>query len=211
MVVIDGAYLLYPDRRNWSSPEQHEAVVYTCQAAGLGLTVHVPPGLWAGNEVEKRSAMFAHAEQVAEPNVDWYWVMDADEIVDHCPTDLRARLDATDLDVAEVTEFERHPETDQASWFDWEPESRFQIRKLFRAIPGLHVEGNHYTYATPDGRKLWDQAKPEDQEPCLDLSDLTIEHRTNYRTRNRTTKAKAYYQLRDKTGVEQAAAGGRAG
>src|SRR6266498_2048177 len=52
LVAIDGAYVLYPEARNWSRPDQHETILYSCQAAGIGLTLHTPSTVWFGNEVE---------------------------------------------------------------------------------------------------------------------------------------------------------------
>ena len=35
LVAIDGAYALYPQGNHWSRPDQHEIILYSCQAAGI--------------------------------------------------------------------------------------------------------------------------------------------------------------------------------
>jgi hypothetical protein len=68
----------------------------------MGLTLHVPPGPWLGNEREKRTTLFRLGELAAGDD-GWLWVIDADETVTVGPTrtDLDD-LDASEFDVAEV-------------------------------------------------------------------------------------------------------------
>jgi hypothetical protein len=157
-----------------------------------------------GGEVEKRTAMFRLAELVAEPNVDWLFVMDADMVVTEA-TDLVARLAETDLDVAEYTLWERidpqaFPEQARANV---QRRSQTPMRGLFRAIPGLHCAHNHYTYVTGDGRTLWGQTGGRfDQAPALSLPHVRVEHRTHVRDRERSEQQRAYYRLRDQLKLE---------
>lgn len=208
LVAVDGAYGLYPDGKRSSSPEQREAIEETAHGMGIGLTLHIPPTVWSGNEVEKRSAMFALAEMVARPDRDWYFVLDADEVVKTVPADLRRRLAETNCDVGETTCLNRTPpQTEQEQEFRWDPISRVTIPKFFRAIPGLRVVGNHYTYALPDGRKLWGHGfdmQRRDSEQFVDFTDLKIEHRTAFRGVFRREQQKDYYQRRERLKTEQA-------
>jgi hypothetical protein len=71
---------------------------------------------------------------------------------------------------------------------------------VFRAIPGLHFDSNHYTYRTPDGRDLHSYS-----EPAVDLSCVEVEHRTAHRDRFRKELQQDYYRRRDEMGVEQPA------
>jgi hypothetical protein len=207
LVAVDGAYFLYPDGRNRSGSEQAAIITDTATACGMGATVHTPQSTWEGNEVEKRSFMFRLAETVAQPD-DWYFVLDGDEVILDIPDDFKARLAATDLDVGEVTFWEHQdPQQDPklakaARQFEWSGHHRYPIRILFRAIPGLKVEGNHYTYITPDGRLLWGNQVESQQEPALDCRDLLIEHRTHLRDLARRADAQRYYKTRDATGIE---------
>lgn len=207
LVAVDGAYALLPGGRASSGIEQQQTIAETALACGMGLSLHVPETTWAGDEVEKRSFMFALAETVAHPNQDWYFVMDADQVVSH-PINLKAQLAQTGLHAAEATFWEQ-PDTSNAKaqkaaqQFVWPRTTETQVRILFRAIPGLRVEGNHWTYVTPDGRKLWGNEKVKDGlEPALDLTSLRVEHRTNFRDKARRKQQYAYYSRRSELATE---------
>ena len=75
--------------------------------------------------------------------------------------------------------------------------------KFFRAIPGLRAVTNHFTYSTPDGRKLWGDAKKDRLEPRLDLTAVKVEHRSKLRHTDRRRAAERYYRLRDDLGLEE--------
>lgn len=189
VVAVDGAYAAYPEAslNPRSGAEQHAAILETCHAMQAGSTVYSPFEAWQGNEVEKRSYGFRLAEQVAESG-DWYWVMDADQVVIRS-SGLLDDLASTPLDVAESWFYERNALNDP---------TRFSLRNLFRAIPGLRVVGNHYTYMTMDGRRLWGDGR---LEPSL-ITRAEVEHRTWLRPRARQQKQNDYYRRRDMIGAE---------
>lgn len=210
IVAVDGAYVLFPAARARSGPEQHEAILATCHALGIGSTIHTPREVWYGNEVEKRTAAFRLAEQVAEPWTDWYYVLDADEFVSDVPSDIRARLDETELDVAECTVWEGHNADHPGErYVEGASLSRNAIRKFFRAIPGLRVEGAHYLYlAEREERTMYLWGHPDltpAAEPALNLTDLRVEHRNRFRNRYRNRLANDYYATRDAIGAERIA------
>lgn len=190
VIALDGAYFLLPQGKARSSTYEHLHILELCNALNLGLTLHWPPHPWAGNEVEKRTALFRYADQIAKPG-DWLLVWDADELMTN-PRDIRARLAATTEDVAELgfTQEERDPDRTI---------SNGKIRKLFRWTPGIYLDVNHFTYKTPDGRTLWGQ---KDLEPCADFTDLTLEHRTQFRPPARSKQQHTYYNLRLEHEVE---------
>jgi hypothetical protein len=211
LVAVDGAYALFQGGRAASGTEQHEVLVETCRTLGLGLTLHAPEHVWHGNEVEKRSFMLALAETVAEPHADWYVSVDADNVISYADL-VPERLAELDEDAAEARLWQRH---DYLGMDDgavartpgamWPEETRCPVRCLFRAIPGLRLAGNHYTYALPDGRLLWGRDSEHDQplEPAADLTQsLVIEHRSHFRTPWRRELQKAYYQRRDMVRAE---------
>ncbi len=184
LVAVDGPYALFPDHRAASPGIQHDAIRETASAASMGLTLHVPSEPWAGNEVEKRSFCFELAETVAEPFEDWYLVCDADQFIVSA-IGHTARL-ATDCDVAETRMIERHLTGSGGMPF----------RNMFRALPGLRLDGNHYTYRA-DGRNL-----SNGSAPVLDLSCIEIEHRLRPVTEPRRRAQLDYYQRRDREQVE---------
>lgn len=201
LVAVDGAYALFANGQPASPPEQHQAIEDTCRTHNIGLTLHVPRTTWQGNEIEKRTFCFRLAEQLAEPD-DWYWSMDADQVVTDCPPDLKQQLGETKHDAAVVTFYEGHHERKVAQRATWDGDE-FPVRLLFRAIPGLSVEGNHFTYVTPDGRCVWGNPHQQHIDPALDLSALRVEHRTWERDEERHRAQYDYYRRRDETGYER--------
>lgn len=206
IVALDGAYGLYRPCEAWSGTEQHDAILHTARGCGLGCTIHVPQRPWDGNEVAKRTALFAYGDLAAEPG-DWLWVADADEVVTSSG-DTKRTLEQTSLDVAEVLLWERmdwhsrRPEEERAAVESDLPErSQTTIRKLFRAGLGIRVSGNHYTYVTADGRVLWGMGRA--QEEAVSVLEVKIEHRNRWRAQARTSARNAYYERRDIARVER--------
>jgi hypothetical protein len=179
LVALDGRYQTFPALEDVSPSEQHEAIEAACDMAGIGLTLHVQ-GPWA-SEIEKRSALFALGEKHTQPD-DWYWIADGDEQVTHAQH-VHDVLDHTPFDVAQVTMTGR----------DANP----QFPKYFRAIRGLHVYANHYTYRTPDHRYLWGNQRTTLLQPRA-IVNLTVHH--HERTARRRTQAVGYYATRDQAG-----------
>lgn len=209
LVAVDGAYQLLPEGENASAQEQREVINDTCAAMDIGLTMHVPDTVWMGNEVEKRSRMFELGQFVANEGEDWFMVIDADEVLKTCPGDVRQRLEESPHDAGQVTFLTRAKvQAHLAQQFQWDEVSRSQIPIFFRAVKGgIRVVGNHYTYVTADGRKLWGHGFDKtsgDLEKFLDLSDVEIDHRTEWRTLQRRDKQKRYYQRRDEMVIESA-------
>jgi hypothetical protein len=202
LVALDGAYALYPEAAPSSPPEQSAAIRDAAREAGIGCDVHVPDQVWAGNEIEKRSALFALAERVAEPNRDWYFVVDADCVIEESPDDLLEQLAATELDVGEVMMWEPGTVTGPARDYSrWRRDDCFDMRSFFRAIPGLRVEGNHYNYVTPEGRRLWGHNRRHLTD-ALNLRQVRVTHRSRLRSIERAERQYAYYRDRDRLRVE---------
>lgn len=204
IVAVDGAYALYPQGTAQSDPVQAQTILETAAAAGIGATVYTPPTVWGGNEVEKRSHLFTLGEAITTED-DWYFPIDADEVMKHASVRVRPALEETDLDVAEITLSERaNVEQNIARQIDWPETERHKHRQLFRAIRGLHVDTAHYHYKTPGGFYLWG---PEHIcEPALDLSmEVEVEHRNHLRTIARDKARREYYQRRERLGIECAA------
>lgn len=192
IVALDGAYQEFPRARARSGLAQHEAIHRAAYAIHAGLTLHVPDAPWE-SECLKRTRLFHYGDQVARPG-DWFIVLDADEVITSAPADLADQLEHSVFDVADVTFNEPQP---------GKPTRRYPIPILFRAIPGIRVEGNHYTYRAPDGRTLWGSATTKRLAPRMTLTDsLVVEHLTHYRDRDRHQAAHAYYRARDAAGLE---------
>ena len=199
VVAVDGAYGLYPEGTPTSAPEQRGAIESAAQAIGLGCMIYEPDTVWQGGEVEKRDTMFRLAEQVAEPNVDWYLVIDGDEVVTEC-CDLHAALEAEGLDAGVVPLWQYRTVGRPHAWppSDAQQLVRHRIRKLFRAIPGLGVRGRHFHYMLPDGRALW---RSYDMVEASEF-DMRVYHRRPERDGLRDERRQAYYAIRDQVDAE---------
>ena len=192
LVAADGAYFLYPQGRAASPVDQQEALLRTSLGAGMGCTLLVPQDRWAGNEIEKRTALFRAGEIVSEPNVDWYFPVDGDMVLTEA-YGWKDQLAELDEHVAQIMLWER----DNGSG-----ESQCAAPQLYRAIPGLHVETNHFTYRTGDGRYLRGGTLV-DVEPAAMLLNVKVEHRQRQRPNVRKQGQQGYYARRASARAER--------
>lgn len=213
LIAVDGAYALYPGGKGRSPADAHDALRAACDAHSVTLREEWRVNPWQGGEVEKRAAMFKHALNAATPYEDWFLIMDGDMLLGECDPELvRAELAETRCDVAEVTFAElaygSSTHTIHATGF----------RSLFRALPGLTVEGTHWLYVIPDesrpsGRRfMWHgitkAGRPAEwlhaPEPALDLrEDIQLLHRPHVRSRERVKGREAYYANREQARAER--------
>lgn len=201
--AFDGAYALFEGATAASGPDQANTIRQVTAELGMGCTIHTPQHVWLDNEVEKRTAMFRTAWAVSDPG-DWWIILDADTVITQTPHDLKQRLADTDLEVATVTvEQPRNLDTSlpQARKFNYPRAGRHPQRLMYKAQP-LRCQNNHYTYVTADDRVLW-ASDSGTQEPCIDISDLVVQHRDGQRALDRHQAKHAYYKRRDQLGVER--------
>ena len=206
LVAVDGAYALLPNGRAYSGFEQHQLIDEICRGSDVGLTLFAPQEPWLGNEVEKRSFAFRLAETVAEIGEDWYFIMDADEVVTSA-LGLKHVLSTTDEDVGHTWFYERldpfvSPGYAKLAAQTFIPrEDRIMVRTVFRALPRLHVAENHFTYITDAGHILWNGGNGG-EVGTVDTR-VEIEHRTRLRDQARKAQQIEYYLRRDKLGLER--------
>lgn len=186
LIAVDGPYAQFPGavRKPASGIEQAETIAHVAAGAGIGCTIHTPRQPWWGNEVEKRDFMFRLGSTMTEPG-DWFLRIDADEVFTQVPDDTRTLLAATQLDVAEVTMWERD-----------DLDSQFPIRVLFRALPGIGVQQAHYVVTAPGEtrtRVLCGNDIKHRAEPAEALWDVRLEHRTRHRSPLRRALKNDYY------------------
>jgi hypothetical protein len=202
VVAVDGAYAHYPGGKGQSPTGQAEAIRETARACRIGCSIHEPQERWGGNEIEKRAFLFHAGELVSQSQNDWYFILDGDELVTEVTCEVRKVLMDSDHDVGRVTCWTNrdHLEPRERSFLS-ETTENYPIRKFCRAIPGLTVVENHYTYVTPDGRYLManSQIHPEEQPEELAIK---VEHRNRARDLKRNADAKAYYDRREELGLE---------
>lgn len=213
VVAVDGAYQLFPKGQARSPRAQADAITLAADAAGIGCTLHRPETVWFGNEVEKRTFAVQLASQMAEPMVDWLFVIDADEIVVQVEPAFREYLARTERHVATyglVEYADPHalePQARLARSIHLDPVTRSWVRGIYRVLPGLRYESAHYVVTGEvDGEKvyLWGQPDEHLLEPEEDLHHLVVvEHRNRQRDLARADAAKRYYSRRDALGVER--------
>lgn len=202
VVAVDGAYALYPRGRASSGTQQSDAVRLAAEATGIGCTIHVPRTVWAGNEVEKRDAMFTLGQVAVDAGRDWFLVLDADEVVTECDrASVCDQLASTDLNVASIaweTYNDHSSRGDHLTGVDHR--TSHMARRLFRsAATPIRVAGQHWRYVR-DGEVLWGRGAA----PAVDLDGIRVEHRSHLRPPVRRESAKAYYATRDALRVESA-------
>jgi hypothetical protein len=179
IIAVDGPYAGFPGAmmQPASGTDQADAILRTAAGAGIGCTIHQSRKVWWGDEwggeVAKRDFMFQLGMTFAQPG-DWFFRVDADEIISDVPADTKSRLAATDAHAAEVMLWQR-----EASSYAQHP-----LRCLFRAIPGIRIEQAHFVVTAPvDGKREF-LAGPK-ALPAEPLWDVRLEHRTHLRTDDR--------------------------
>jgi hypothetical protein len=214
IVAVDGAYALYPGATARSRPDQVEAILHTCEAAGIGCTIHQPSDVWWGNELEKRNYSLQLAGLRLDEQ-DWLCVFDADyHVMQARPEEIRYELANTDLNVATYTILDgKDLQADE--WMAAYAENRpidtqwtGRTRDLYRYSPSLRYVGTHYCVTGRyDGRQQWLRGYESEfqyLEPELRLEDaLVVHHRTQHRPLVRRSSADSYYKHRDASGIEQ--------
>lgn len=190
LVAVDGAYASFPHARGGSPTVQADVVYHTARGTGMGATVHTPGAPWIGDEIAKRSFMFALGHLVAEPGEDWLWICDADEVIIGAPR-VRDQLAETACDVAEVL---LEPADGGVT----------PIRRLFRAHPrGIRAVGNHATYVDGAGRYLRGMSEQEPVDAEQATWDTRVLHRAHdARVQARDVARERYYAHRDAMGLE---------
>lgn len=196
LIAVDGPYALFPGamRKPASGTEQADVILRTAAGAGMGCTIHQSRQVWWGDkwgpEVQKRDFMFQLGKTFAGPD-DWFFRIDADEVLTDIPFDVRERLQNSEHDVAQVTIWEREAHGHVGEIVDTLGDYQSPFRCLFRNGPGLRIEQTHYTVFTGDGRSRR-TLNGLHQVPVEDLLDMRLEHRTHLRTKARRRQKDEY-------------------
>lgn len=197
LVACDGAYALYPGGHTSSGHRAHKTIRRAARAHDLPLALYVPDRVWE-TEMEKRSFMFHLAHEHSPEG--WWIVVDSDYELMEPRWPLPVLLDGVTDDVCTAT-LHTPPGPNGNATFG--PPLHMSMRVLFRAQPGVTVQGNHYTYVTADGRHLWGNETTTKLQPAHDLTgDVHIQHWTYHRPKRRIGQQFDYYRARDAAGVE---------
>lgn len=193
IIAVDGPYASFPGalRNPASGPEQAETILRTAAGLGVGCTIHSPRQPWWSGEVGKRDFMFKLGMTFAESG-DWFFRVDADEVLTDVPFYAKEQLAQTERHVAEVTMWER-PSEEVGRVVDT-PDYEQPFRCLFRAIPGIRIEQAHFVVTAPvDGRREF--LVGPNALPAEPLWDVRLEHRTQMRSLARKRLKNEYSPL----------------
>lgn len=185
LIALDGAYARFPGGTAHSPRSNRRVLDKACEKAGIDLWHVAPNDVWHGDEVEKRSVLFALAESVTSED-DWYFVVDGDEQVTEAEDSIPALLADTDRLVGSAVLYAH--------------DGSQRLRMFFKAVRGLRPVGTHFTYGLPDGRVLWGGYGQETEE-AVELP-VRVLHKTLERSTARRNASLAYYAKRDKALVE---------
>lgn len=187
LVAIDGAYDLYKGERKFSE-RQITAPMF---ASGIE-HVHLDIGHeWSGNETEKRQYMLDKALDISEPG-DWLMIVDSDYLFKEIPRiDIfRKTLQTTSAEAIDINFYESEDGT-----------GVHKMRMFMRALPGMFMDGNHFTYRLPDGRHHHVLVR-DSTAPSIQAEDILVQHRCYLRDEKRREDQTAYYEQRDEQGIE---------
>lgn len=185
LVSADGAWELYPDGKPESPAEQREALHAAVVSTGLTHASIDPLTIWP-SQVAKRSEVYGMAAAMS----DWFLVIDGDEWVKSQGC-FREKLATVERDVCQVLMAPREG-------------ARFlqRRRRVFRALPGLHVMETHNGIVTGDGRWLAGPRRIK-SEPAADLTrELLLGHSFRGRSDARNANSRSYYEARKRLRVE---------
>lgn len=206
LVVVDGAYMLYPQGKPSSDPDQMRLITEICRGARIGLTTHTPVQVWSGNEVQKRNHALWLAEAVTNED-GWYLVLDADCIITQVSPswfkDVHEIAEdgwgAIDLSVRE---------TRPIPGVELDPEDSYApIRLMYRALRNMQYGPSHWTLRAPDPNDenewlfFWG---PKEFEPVSSYDGkhlLKFDHRHD-RPEYRRVNQRKYYAKRDQLHIE---------
>ncbi len=198
LVAADGPFLLYGGQPK-SSSEQADALRFAAARIGIRME-ELAPRVWS-TQVAKRKLLTTWASTtryVERDEESWMLVVDADEYVLRAdPDELRARLAATERDVAYVYGEDTGRRGELGRW-----------RRLFRCRPELTVWNAHNEYviveASQSVRRLHGDPRDGDLDEPEDLSDLLVlGHDAGGRPFDRQKAARRYYVLRNQSETER--------
>jgi len=195
VVAVDGSYSRYngPAR---SSLSLIEKMYFLTKQLNMGLLLYQPTKPWIGDEVQKRQVMIDLAWSIAE-NEDWFVVWDCDYKLIDTSIDtpdwatIALKLMSTEEDFATVSFTESNNDD---GWHQMQMFIRAQL---------VTMDGNHHTYLLADGRRGQVLRRPvPNMADALDLSEIKVRHRVHERDSGRRAKQTAYYEKRDRLGLE---------
>lgn len=212
VVAVDGGYALYPGSRPRSMPEQADAIRLAAEAVDLELILYQPKEIFWQNEVQKRNLTLKLAGAIAEPDVDWVAVFDADMHIMKTNRDsIRWDLENTKLNVATMTVLEGKDMLDDdtlrvvAQQVPLDHEWTTRARLIYRYHPTLAYGPQHWSVTRKVGRRkawLWGPTAMK-LEPALELdASLVCYHRSQDRAYLRRQAAEVYYETRDIRKIE---------
>lgn len=185
IVAVDGGYELIPGATGSSGSDEHDAVIRSCDEAGLELDLVVPRAAWSG-QVAKRDWMIKRATHGQQTPPDWLFVVDADYRVHADAKQFRAELASNPrVDVYQTFFYEPLPDDFDLANSPHEWHTRYAGKTIrhsliFRAYPEPRLEKRHWYYsAVKNGVRVGMLGCPEYPKARTRplRTPVTVEHR----------------------------------
>lgn len=217
VVAVDGAYSTFPDGRPRSNFAEAQAILMAADAVGIGCTLVQPQTLWYGGEPEKRTAMFRAASSLGTIGEDWLFCIDADEAITKGTERVKEQLAGTDAIVAYgiIEQWWDDVQVDEtraeiARHFPHPTVFGEKQTRFFRIIENLRCDTTHYTYVgewdgesyTLRGDSAGKELGYKQAEIFTPDTRVVLEHRDPLRDKTRKLDKAAYYEKRDRMGLE---------
>lgn len=196
IIAAEGRYENFPDGRRY--PQGIAATYLTERAAidKIDLLLYSPRDPWQGDEVAKRQKMLELALAITTEE-DWLVIFDADYSIISLPTfDWKALLDDLAGPACDVLFSSAAHPGDNAGWHP--------MRMFMRAVRGMRMGPNHYTYLLPDGS--FSEILPREGSGAIVaplMNSMKVHHWHVCRDETRHAQQTAYYEVRDGQGLEQ--------
>lgn len=195
VVAVDGAYALFPDGagRSPNIESVSRVLIERCEVLGLGLTLHVPDQVFAGNEVEKRQLMLDLA-LAQTTSTDWLMPWDADFHLEAGARDLKPDLEVLGYSGALWADVEINDSVHPT--LGW-----YTLRLILCASRGLCLTTNHYTYRWMSGVETIVQ--PRQHDAPGHQASVRIRHKPDDRQPGRRDRQRTYYERRHAQEIER--------
>ena len=200
MVALDGPFRTFPAENPYSATEQVGAIAQACSESGIELLTYQPaePGRWlsyAGDEVEKRNAALDFAGTLG---ADWVQAVDADMTLLPGWETARARLEETDLVVAETM-----TGSPLRNCFRWTPTLRYVFSHFALTDGETLVAWPRVFEAGNSGESVTRPQKEGKLADALDLTDCVKFENRRRRNLDRTRRQQDWYAVRDSLRLEE--------
>jgi hypothetical protein len=196
IVSVEGRYENFPDDPHYPRGVSAGYMAERAAIDGTDLLAYSTQEPWKGDEVAKRQFMLDCALSITTDD-DWLVVWDADFRLWSIDEDFDVRTYLSALNHHSDESLACDVNFSAAHIPTLEPEAGWHpLRMFMRAVRGMRMGPNHYTYVLPDGRSS-DILIRDSTVKADDMTALWIHHQHVLRDEKRHAQQTAYYEVRD--------------